>query len=55
MVDVYINNEAKNGFKDWTREGLKFLSNDIQNTKSTGELDFHQILQNAIRELEDDK
>jgi len=24
-VNLYIQNEAKNGFKGWTKEGLKFL------------------------------
>jgi len=55
MINSYIQNEAKNGFKGWTKEGLEFLSKDNQDTPSTGKLDFHKILQEAIRELEDDK
>ena len=54
MENLYITNEAKHNFKGWTKEGLKFLSKDIKNKSSTDELDFHQILQNAIRELEDE-
>ena len=25
MKNVYIQNEAKNNFKDWTKQGLEFL------------------------------
>ncbi len=25
MKNVYIQNEAKKGFKDWTKQGLEFL------------------------------
>ena len=25
MKNIYIKNEAKNNFKDWTKEGLEFL------------------------------
>jgi len=54
MQNAYIDSEAKNGFKGWTKEGLEFLLKDKQNRESRGKLDFHKILQNAIRELEDD-
>jgi len=50
MKNIYIKNEAKNGFKNWTKEGLEFLSKDNQDTPSTGKLDFHKVLQNAISE-----
>ena len=26
MKNVYIQNEAKNNFKDWSKQGLEFLS-----------------------------
>ena len=55
MQNAYIDSEAKKGFKNWTKEGLEFLSKDNQDTPSTGKLDFHKILQEAIRELEDGK
>ena len=25
MKNIYIQNEAKKGFKDWTKQGLEFL------------------------------
>ena len=27
MKNIYVQNEAKNNFKDWTKEGLEFLLN----------------------------
>jgi len=55
MKNTYIKNEAKYNFKGWTKEGLEFLSKDNKDTRSAGGLDFHKVLQNAIRELEDGK
>ena len=54
MKNAYINNIAKSSFKDWTREGLEFLSKDNQQ-ESNGKFNFHKILQEAIRELEDEE
>ena len=53
MQNAYIDSEAKNGFKGWTKEGLEFLSKDKQNKESRGKLNFHKILQEAIKSLED--
>jgi len=54
IKNICIKSEAKNSFKNWTKEGLEFLSQDNQDRPSTGKLNFHKILQEAIRELEDE-
>ena len=33
LKNIYIQNEAKKGFKDWTREGLEFLLSLISKDK----------------------
>lgn len=37
MKNIYIQNEAKNNFKDWTKEGLNFLQKHYQNIKDKNE------------------
>ncbi len=44
MSNVYIKSEAKQNFKDWTKEGLEFLLNNAQ---------FQDIAINAYAKLLD--
>ena len=37
LKNIYIQNEAKNNFKNWTKEGLNFLQKYYQNIKDKKE------------------
>ncbi len=37
LKNIYIQNEAKNNFKNWTKEGLHFLQKYYQNSKDKKE------------------
>lgn len=37
LKNIYIQNESKNNFKNWTKEGLNFLQKYYQNIKDKNE------------------